>query len=60
MEHAHIGGSDSDDPLAHCRELLDDDAADFTDEAVESALLHADALARVIVELVVQHRSSRS
>ena len=60
MEYPHEIDTDSDHRVAHCREILGDDAADLTDEELESVRAHADALARVIIDLFVQQHAIRS
>jgi hypothetical protein len=37
--------------LAQCRELLDDEAAELSDEQVEAIRQHAQAMAHVLVEI---------
>ena len=37
--------------LARCRELLEDEASELSDEQVEAIRQHADAMAHVLVEI---------
>ena len=39
--------------LTQCRELLDDEAAELSDEQVEAIRQHAQAMAHVLVEIFV-------
>lgn len=60
MLHEHADDADSDDPLARCRELLADEAAGLSDDEIDRIRAHADALARVIVELYLAAQDARS
>ena len=63
MEHAHADDVVSEAiSIARCRELLGDEADDLSDHEVDLIRQHADAMARVIVEMFLEsapHRSSR-
>ncbi|HMC21879.1 MAG TPA: hypothetical protein VKL19_08540 [Thermoanaerobaculia bacterium] len=41
--------------IAQCRELLGEEAKTMSDEQVLAIAHHADSLARVVIELAVQH-----
>jgi len=41
--------------IAQCRELLGEDAGTMSDEEVLAIAHHAESLARVVIELAMQH-----
>jgi hypothetical protein len=43
--------------IAHCRELLGEEAAVLSDVEIEQIRRHADALARVIIDVFLAQRS---
>ena len=44
--------------IARCRELLGDEAVDLSDEEVDRVRQHADALAHVLVEIILENRTT--
>ena len=44
--------------IARCRELLGDEAVDLSDEEVDRVRQHAEALARVLIELFLKDRTT--
>lgn len=58
MEHAHDADVGSDAlSIARWRELLGEDADGLSDHEVDQIRRHADAMARVIVEMFVEQRA---
>lgn len=51
-----ITSADVDQPtIERCRELLEDDGVDLTDEEVDRVREHADVVARVVIELFLKN-----
>ena len=44
--------------IARCRELLGDEAVGLSDEEVDRIRRHADAMARVLIELFLEKRAT--
>lgn len=60
MEHAHAENVLPDpNVIARCRELLGDEAAGLSDHDVDRIRRHADAMARVIVEMILEQRAAQ-
>ena len=55
QEHAEHVASDA-MTIARCRELLGDEADDLSDHEVDLIRQHADAMARVIVEMFLEQQ----
>ena len=47
------------DTIARCRELLGQEAHGLSDEEIDRVRRHADAVARVIVEMFLNHRAEQ-
>jgi hypothetical protein len=45
--------------IARCRELLGDEAADMSDQEIDQIRRHADALAHVLVEMLLNQRDAQ-
>ncbi len=61
MEHEHAEHVPSDMlTIGRCRELLGDEAEGLSDDEIERVRRHADAMARVIVEILLEQRTARS
>ena len=58
MGHTHDKRTDIPEAntIARCRELLGDEAAGMSDEEVDQIRRHADAIAHVIVEMLLNAR----
>jgi hypothetical protein len=60
MEHAHADDVVSEAiSIARCRELLGDEADGLSDHEVDLIWRHADAMARVIVEIFLEQRAAQ-
>ena len=44
--------------IARCRELLGDEARDLSDQEIDQIRRHADAIAHVIVEMLLNQRDA--
>jgi hypothetical protein len=57
MDHEHAEHEASDQTsIAHCRELLGEEADGLSDHDIDRIRQHADAMARVIVEIFLDQR----
>jgi hypothetical protein len=61
MGHGHNTRDDiaDDSTIARCRELLGDEADGLSDEEIDRARRHADAVAHVIVETFLEQRAEQ-
>ena len=60
MEHAHDEDVVSElISIARCRELLGDEADGLPDQDIDHIRRHADAIARVIVEIFLEQRAAQ-
>ncbi len=57
-EHAEPAASDA-ITVARCRELLGDEADGLSDDDVDQIRRHAEAMARVIVEMFLEQRAAQ-
>ena len=60
MDHEHAEPAASDAiTVARCRELLGDEADGLSDDDVDRIRRHAEAMARVIVEMFLEQRAAQ-
>jgi hypothetical protein len=60
MDHEHADHVASDaNTIARCRELLGDEAESLSDHEIDQIRGHADAMARVIVEIFLEQRAAQ-
>ena len=60
MEHEHAEHAASDMlTIARCRELLGDKAEGLPDDEIDRVRHHADAMARVIVEIFLEQQTGQ-
>jgi hypothetical protein len=57
-EHAEPAASNA-STIARCRELLGDEADGLSDDDVDHIRRHAEAMARVIVEMFLEQRAAQ-
>lgn len=61
MDHTRDGRADifDENTIAWCRALLGDEAEDLSDEEIDQIRRHADAVAHVLVEMLLEQRTAR-